>query len=174
MLIGVDICNTISNINYELLQKFNINLKQYPAKEVPKDYFISSAGLKMFMDARPFNGAAATLNLLNKSGFRIMYITSRPIISCFVTKRWLQYNGFPKGPVEFVLSSEKAKVARDYGITMFFEDDPAVIKMLVKNKMPVFVKSAPYNRNLVGLGIIKFNEWAEIDSQLEFFPRVKI
>lgn len=116
MLIGVDICNTIANINYELFRKFKINPRQYPAPEVPKDFFITAGGLTLFINARPYYNSQKVLMQLITEGYRIVYVTSRPKIAEFVTRRWLKLNGFPPGNVEFIPSGEKAAIARDTGI----------------------------------------------------------
>lgn len=173
MLIGVDICNTIANVNYELLQKFNINLKQYPAPEVPVGYFESTHGLEVFINSRPFFRAPEILHRMNTLGNRLVYVTSRPRIAGFVTRRWLAINGFPNGRVEFVGSKEKAVFAQDVGISMFFDDDPTVIKDLIEIGMKnVFVKNAPYNQFFVGTGINRFDNWNELSPYLERLARL--
>lgn len=162
MLIGVDICNTIANINYELLQKFNISPKQYPAPEVPRDFFTSPEGLKLFMNARPYYSAQKVLLKIITGGYRIVYMTSRPKVAEFVTRRWLKLNGFPLGNVEFIPSSEKAAMAQDSGMVAFFDDDPVVIQDLIQKKITTFVKVTPYNSHLVGPHVVRFKDWGRV------------
>lgn len=162
MLIGVDICNTIANINYELLQKFNISPKLYPAPEVPKDFFINVEGLKMFLNARPYYHAKQVLAGMTAEGYRIVYMTSRPKTAEFVTRRWLNLHGFPAGSVEFIQSSEKATMAQYLRMVAFFDDDPVVIQGLTEKGIPVFVKAAPYNANIIGPNVVRFKDWIHI------------
>lgn len=173
MLVGVDICNTIANINYELLQMFDkLTLKQYPAPEVPKDFFTSSEGLKLFQRARPYFQANEVLYKMATNGYRIIYITSRPKLAEFVTRRWLEINQFPLGRVEIVSASEKATLAMDAGMVAFFDDDPLVVSELIKKKIPnIFVKLAPYNRHIDGSSVRKFTDWGNLRNQK---PLVKV
>ncbi|ABO49375.1 conserved hypothetical protein [Desulforamulus reducens MI-1] len=163
MLVGVDICNTISNVNYELLQRFNINLKVYPAPEVPEHFFTSPDGLKIFATARPYFRAKEMLHMISASGYKLIYMTSRPKMAEFVTRRWLDIHDFPHGRVEFVSSKEKAIMAHDAGMVAFFDDDPFVIKDLIQKGIPrVFVKTAPYNRHFASENVFRFNVWTEV------------
>ncbi|AEG58968.1 LNS2 domain-containing protein [Desulforamulus ruminis] len=164
MLIGVDLCNTVTNINYELLQRFNISLKQYPAPEVPKDFFTSAEGLKLFLNARPYTGAQEALFRMAEEGYRVVYMTSRPKLAEFVTRKWLQKHGFPAGSVEFIPGDEKATMARDSGMVAFFDDDPTVIRGLIEKEIPVFVKAAPYNAALSSPNIVRFTDWKQMNS----------
>ncbi len=167
MLVGVDICNTIANVNYELLKRFHkLSLTQYPATEVPKDFFTSVEGLKLFQKTRPFLRANEVLQEMVINGYQIIYITSRPKIAQFITQRWLKLNWFPTGRVEFVPSTQKAAMARDAGMVAFFEDDPLVLTDLIQKGVPnVFIKSAPYNRHIVGPNLQRFTEWSQLKNQ---------
>lgn len=168
MLIGVDICNTIANVNYELFKKFNISLKQYPAPEVPGDFFLSPGGLQTFMKARPFYQAQETLWQMVNRGYRIVYVTSRPELAEFVTKRWLKVNKFPKGRVEFVPSTKKANIAQSFKMAAFFDDDPTVIKDLITKNIPnIFVKTTPYNRYLAAPSVFHFRKWGQLNLNIE-------
>ncbi len=169
MLVGVDLCNTLANINYELLQQFKkISLNQYPAPEVPGDFFTTPAGLKVFWKARPFYRAREVLFQMTELGYRIVYLTSRPKQAQFVTRRWLEVHRFPAGPVEFVPSCEKATVARDAGMVAFFDDDPTVISSMLEKQIPhVFIKAAPYNALFSDhSGVLRFNHWGQLTRAL--------
>lgn len=163
MLIGIDLCNTVANVNYELLKKFNnLSCKKYPFPEVPIDFFVSTEGLKIFMNARPFYRSQETLYQLNSLGYQIVYMTSRPQFAEFVTRRWLRMNGFPTGRIEFVPSDKKAARAYETGMVAFFDDDPVVIQSLNKGAINIFVKAAPYNHHLNSPNIVRFKEWGNL------------
>ncbi|MTI84969.1 MAG: hypothetical protein FH756_14015 [Firmicutes bacterium] len=164
MLVGIDICNTIANVNYELLHKFNLNLKKYPAPEVPDNYFLTKAGLKVFKNARPFYQAKDILWQMAAQGCRLVYVTSRPKVANFITRRWLEVNEFPKGKVEFLSSRDKAIMAKDSGMVAFFDDDPVVIMDLLELSIPIniYVKTAPYNRHFNASNIVKFQKWGQL------------
>lgn len=120
MIIGVDLCNTIANVNLELLKYFSINYFTYPFPEVPQDFFKTTRGFEIFIKAEPFPNAHIVLRNLNSQGHRIEYITNRPKSAYFVTRRWLELNGFPAGRVVFTESpDEKANYVVSRGIHLF-------------------------------------------------------
>lgn len=175
MLIGVDLCNTVANVNYELLKRFNnLSFKKYPFPEVPKDFFESPEGLKIFMDARPFYRSQEMLYRLISLGYQVVYMTSRPQLAEFVTRRWLDLNGFPSGLIEFVPSNQKAERAYETGMVAFFDDDPFVIQGLInKGSISVFVKAAPYNNHIQSPNIVRFKEWVHIRPLLNGLKKVR-
>jgi len=117
----------------------------------------------VFKNARPFYQAKDILWQMVAQGCRIVYVTSRPKMADFITRRWLEINNFPKGRVEYLSSKDKAIIAKDSGMVAFFDDDPAVIKDLLKISIQnIYVKSAPYNRHLNASNIVKFQEWGQL------------
>jgi hypothetical protein len=164
MWIGVDICNTIANVNLELVRRFNIALDVYPAANgPPRDFFSSPEGVKFFWNVEPFPHAAQALRRIAGAGYRLAYVSSRPRETYFVTKRWLALCGFPPGPVMLGLAAErKVALATRYGLAGFFEDDPAVAAALAGAGIRVWLKDWPYNRKVGVKQLVRFREWREI------------
>jgi hypothetical protein len=161
--VGVDICNTISNVNLELLRYYNVSIDDYPSTKVPEGFFITGKGLGVLMHAEPFPGSQNILKRLQEEGNVIEYVTTRPVTAEFVTKRWLVMYGFPQGKVIFVHShEEKAACAVERNYTVFFEDDPRAIKSLLDKGVEVFVKDWPYNRSNKHDMISRFKRWSDV------------
>ncbi|GAF24679.1 uncharacterized conserved protein [Moorella thermoacetica Y72] len=163
MRIGVDLCNTIANINAMLVMKFTrLSLTRYPDPEIPAGFFSTPEGLELLSKAQPFPYAAVTLRFLASAGHEVIYLTSRPILAVNLTREWLAVNDFPCGALMFLPRGYKALFARYYGIDWFFEDDPQEALSLQGVVCKVFMKTWPYNYGVQGPGIRKFISWREI------------
>lgn len=163
MRIGVDLCNTVANVNAMLVMKFTrLSLTRYPAPEIPSGFFLTPEGLKLLSKAQPFPHAAGTLCFLASAGHEIIYLTSRPILAANLTREWLAVNSFPRGTLMFLPRGYKALFARYYGIDWFFEDDPLEALRLGGVVSQVFVKIWPYNLGVQGPGIVRFVNWREV------------
>jgi len=162
-LVGVDLCNTVADINSEIERYFNVRAETYPVCGIPHEFFSTPAGLAMFRNAAPFSCAARVLWNIAKAGCKIIYVTTRPGVAGSVTAQWLKVNNFPSGPVAFVPRGSKADFITETGISCFFEDDPLVVNTLMRTEMKfVFVKEWPYNTGLAGKKVIKFWDWREL------------
>lgn len=140
----VDICNTIADINSEL-QKRGVETNTYPAKT---DLTLPD-WLKTFMYAEPYPGAAELLNSIYRNGLEIVYFTARPAQADFVTLRWLDMHGFPPGNLLMGLERKnKIKCVEVYQPYFVMEDDPYIIRELLKLNFPVIAKKQPYNFKL--------------------------
>lgn len=173
MLVAVDICNTIANVNLELLRYFRLDLEKYPHPAVPPEFFESGRGQEVFFKADPFPGAQETLFELHKRGCRIEYVTSRPQSAKFVTKRWLTIHGFPSGRIIFAGGpKEKADLVHRRRYVLFFEDDPRVINELLALRcgVDILVKDWQYNRSLKQEQLVRFRRWRELGT----FSRVRL
>ncbi|QGP93401.1 hypothetical protein MGLY_28090 [Neomoorella glycerini] len=163
MRIGVDLCNTVANVNAMLVMKFTrLSLTRYPDPEIPAGFFHIPEGLELLSKAQPFPYATGTLRFLASAGHEIIYLTSRPILAVNLTREWLAVNDFPSGTLMFLPRGDKALFARYYGIDWFFEDDPLEALSLQGIVGQVFLKSWPYNYGVQGQGIKKFTSWREI------------
>ncbi|APC08602.1 LNS2 domain-containing protein [Neomoorella thermoacetica] len=163
MRIGVDLCNTVANVNAMLVMKFTrLSLTRYPDPEIPAGFFHTPEGLELLSKAQPFPYAAGTLRFLASAGHEIIYLTSRPVLAAGLTREWLAVNGFPRGTLMFLPRGYKALFTRYYGIEWFFEDDPQEVLSLQGVAGKVFVKTWPYNYGVQGPGIRKFISWREI------------
>ncbi|KYH30714.1 LNS2 domain-containing protein [Neomoorella mulderi] len=175
MRIGVDLCNTIANINAMLVMKFTrISLTRYPDPEIPAGFFTIPEGLELLSKAQPFPYAAVTLRLLASAGHEVIYLTNRPIMAANLTREWLELNNFPRGTLMFLPRGYKAFFARYYGIDWFFEDDPLEVLSLQGVVGKVFMKTWPYNYGVQGQGIKKFISWCEIMPHVAAGKRDKV
>ncbi|RKO65731.1 hypothetical protein D7024_01270 [Desulfofundulus salinus] len=172
MWIAVDVDNTVANTNLELVRRFGVSLKKYPAPEVPPGFFCTEEGLRLLQRAEPFPRAAETLKTLAELGYRIAYVSSRPGDALFLTVRWLQKHGFPADQVLCGLDRQgKAEVAtKELQAVAVFEDDPVLAAVLLAHVPALWLKDWPYNRKLpAGKGakwnadrVIRFRAWSEV------------
>jgi hypothetical protein len=162
MLVGIDIDNTIANTNFELNTLFNIQMESYPDPCVPANFFETEDGLKLFARVKPFPASAKIIRLALHKGYKPVYVTNRPRFANFVTRRWLELQGFPYGPIFFTTPDKKVEIAIQKGFSAFFDDDPQVVQSLIKAGVPVFLKDWPYNNKIHADKLIRFNNWHEI------------
>ena len=100
--------------------------------------------------AVPLEGVAETLWKLKRRGHEIYFITARPGMKHIVqvTKDWLKKHGFPYDPSRLRMGAQdKAKIARELGIQLFFEDAPKHLDRLVEEGIPTVIVDAVYNRD---------------------------
>ena len=83
-----------------------------------------------------------------------------------VTKDWLKKHGFPYDPSRLRMGAQdKAKIARELGIQLFFEDAPKHLDRLVEEGIPTVIVDAVYNRDYPGLPRIK--SWDQVPPLVE-------
>ncbi|MGB9660738.1 MAG: hypothetical protein ACPL5F_01810 [Moorellaceae bacterium] len=162
--IGVDIDNTICNLNAELLRMYNVSLESYPSPELPEGFFATPQGMEVLAQAEPLPGAVEGLHILSRKGCEIFYITSRSPLAMALTKKWLESRSFPRGAINFVPRGRKAFFAGALSIDLFFEDDPLEAGELVKVVPEVLVPAWPYNKGTRAQGMIRFTSWAGLQS----------
>ncbi|CEP67143.1 5'(3')-deoxyribonucleotidase [Moorella glycerini] len=164
MRLGVDICNTIANVNAEILRRYDVSLEVYPFPELPPDFFSTTEGLTLLARAKPLPGAVEVLGILSRLGHEIVYMTSRPILAIDLTREWLAAHGFPRGSIVFLPRGYKKVFAAHYGIGLFFEDDPIEAAELQEAVGQVYMPAWPYNKNVKGRYIKRFNSWKDIQN----------
>lgn len=164
MRIGVDICNTIANVNAEILRRYDVSLEVYPFPELPPGFFSTPEGLTLLARAKPLPGAATVLEDYALHGHEIIYITSRPSIAANITQEWLTAHGFPRGSIVFLPRGYKKVLAAHYGIGLFFEDDPIEASGLQEAVGQVYMPAWPYNRNVKGRYIQRFTSWKDMQN----------
>ncbi|MDK2816243.1 MAG: hypothetical protein PWR22_872 [Moorella sp. (in: firmicutes)] len=169
MRIGVDICNTIANVNAEILRSYDVSLDVYPFPELPAGFFSTTEGLTLLARAKPLAGAAEVLKNYALHGHEIIYITSRPVIAANITREWLAAHGFPRGSIVFLPRGYKKVFAAHYGIGLFFEDDPIEAAGLQEAVCQVYMPVWPYNRNVKGRYIQMFTSWKEVVNHADCF-----
>lgn len=164
MKLGVDICNTIANVNAEIARVRGARdwrPEQYglESMEVRDAEAFFRAHPSVFVDAAPLLGAREALRALARSA-EIFYVTSRPLWAREITERWLRANGFPQGAL--VAGAPKALAVRRFQLQAFVEDDPGQIAAL-NPLCKVYAPGWPYN----GSGLV----WREIGERLLFLGR---
>jgi uncharacterized HAD superfamily protein len=146
-LVVADIDNTIANVNALLYGAFDVPEEIYPAPTPPG--FWEDTGLMIFAKAQPLPGAAELLKECRKRFGSLVYLTCRPRVAEFVTRRWLELHGFPIAPVRFCESArEKVARAELLGAVLALEDDPETVEMYDQAGIPVLMPDWPYNRHV--------------------------
>lgn len=179
MRIGVDIDGTIKDTRCAAVQVYNEVLNRNVKPEEVTDFYLDKAyglspgeGAKLWRKWEhriyslgvPLKGAAETLWKLQRRGHEIYFITARPGMKHIadVTKRWLQRHGFPYDPSRLRMSAQdKAKIARELGIQLFFEDAPKHLDRLVEEGIPTVIVDAVYNRDYPG-DLPRIKSWDEV------------
>ncbi|MCR4426987.1 MAG: hypothetical protein NUW23_12510 [Firmicutes bacterium] len=135
-VLGVDICNTIAEVNREIGKVFGLpdwrpyrySMAQFGVVGPEVDEFFLRHP-EVFEKARPVEGAVEALRELSRL-CRIAYITARPPEVRGVTEWWLKEHGFPPGLL--IMGEDKPKAARIYRAVAFVEDSPSEIARLSK------------------------------------------
>ncbi len=133
-MLGVDICNTIAEVNREIGKVFGLpdwrschySMEQFGLMGSEIDELFLRH-LDIFEKARPVESAAESLGGLSRI-YRVAYITARPPQSREITERWLKGHGFPPGLL--IMGEDKAEAARVLRVAAFVEDSPADIARL--------------------------------------------
>lgn len=162
MRLGVDIDNTVANLNEDLVRRYNVSLDVYPSPDLPVGFFSTEEGLELLVRVKPLPGAAEVLRSLSRAGHEILYMTSRPVLAINFTREWLKAWGFPRGGIVFVPRGFKKMFAACYGIDVFFEDDPGEALGLQEVIGRVYMLQWPYNKSVESQYIDKFTFWEEI------------
>ncbi len=140
-----DIDNTIADTNSLLHRLFEIPKDVYPAPVSP-NFWKSGTGLLVFSRANPIAGAREFVENMARRIGPVVYVTNRPPVAEFVTKRWLRMHGFPEGPVVFCKGPEgKLLAARRYAPALAVDDDPEAVKMYSFAGIAVLMPGWPYN-----------------------------
>ncbi|SMO62958.1 5' nucleotidase, NT5C type [Melghirimyces algeriensis] len=184
MKIGVDIDGTIKNTQEAAVQCFNEELNRSVRCEEIQDFHLDRAyGLtrkegrrlwrkleaKIYSLGLPLQNAAPVLQRLKQTGHRIYFITARPDLPQLaqVTKDWLIKHGFPLEEDNLFLgSTDKAKIAKEIGVELFFEDAPQHLDRLMKAEIPTVVMAAAYNEEYEGK-LPRITSWDEAYDLIE-------
>ncbi|TCS94907.1 5' nucleotidase, NT5C type [Hazenella coriacea] len=179
MNIGVDIDGTIKDTHRAAVQVYNEELNQTIEVEDVPEFYLDRAyrltrqeGAKMWRKLEekiytlglPLPHASEVLNELVESGHKVFFITARPGMRNLrkVTIDWLQKHEFPYTGRNLVMSAQdKAKVANEIGIDLFFEDAPKHLENLCKNRIPTVIVDASYNRDFP-IPLKRITDWRQV------------
>ena len=142
MLIAVDICNTLADVN-EVLEKaigHNPIPSSYYHPNLPDNYF--KENLWVFAHANPIEYSKEVLYKLSQKN-KIIYITARPIEAKAITIDWMNRFGYPGGKIIF--ERNKAAIAKEIGVDLAIDDAPHEIESYIRAGIGVLVKQQPYN-----------------------------
>ena len=159
-MVITDIDNTIAETGALLCRAFDIPEEIYPAPTPPG--FWEDTGLLIFSRAKPFSGVREILEIYSDGLGGLTYLTCRPPIAEFITKRWLRLHGFPDAPVVFCRNAqEKAEKAEALGAALALEDDPEAVLLYDRAGIVVLMPDRPYNRHVDLPGVARVREVME-------------
>lgn len=149
--LGVDICNTLADVNAEIGRVRGIKGWR------PERYALEPLGIRdggaffaaypeIFAQAEPMPGAREALWTLARR-WEIFYVTSRPLWARELTIAWLAGHGFPPG--KLVMGIPKVVAVQQLGLSAFVEDDPVQVELL-RQVCPVYPIAWPYNGSKAG------------------------
>ena len=165
-MIAADICNSLADIDGQLKKKISGYCNnQYPFP-IPDGYFTSLSGFRTFRDAEPFPGSARLLNSLAELFGGVVYVTTRPLKTEIITRRWLAKRGYPEGKIFFCNWYEKAEIYSSLKPHLIIEDDPRVLEEIKKLNFLVLVPQWPYNSSITGDKIIPVNWTAQTEERV--------
>lgn len=170
--LGVDIDNTLADLNTELVKEYGISLEEYPARDLPTGFFSTDKGLDLLAKAKPLQGAVEALRVFSRLGSEVFYITSRHPLTLGLTREWLKAWGFPRGATVFLPRGRKKLFASACCIDLFFEDDPEEAAQLQDVVNQVYVLAWPYNAGLGGPGIYRFASWEELLGKINLIAKI--
>lgn len=160
-MVASDIDNTIANLTAPLKAR-GVDVSVYPSP-LPGNFWASEEALRMFSAAAPILGAAALLQGLLKNLGGLVYITSRPAVAEFVTRRWLETHGFPDAPVYFCAGAKgKIAAAASLSVALALEDDPAAVALYAAAGIKVLMPDWPYNRAVNTPGVARVRGVADV------------
>lgn len=177
MRLGIDIDGTIKYTHRAAIEIYNRVLDRDIKEQDVTTYLLDEPyGLsdeegrqlwlrleaEIYQIGKPLEHSANSLKRLEQEGCEIYYITARPNgrIVQEITEEWLAKHNFPFANKLFMNSQDKARVALENGIELFFEDDPKHINNLITNGIPTVVMDWPYNR-VVPSEIPRIKDWLE-------------
>ncbi|WP_309867952.1 5' nucleotidase, NT5C type [Bacillus sp. SLBN-46] len=189
MKFGFDIDDTLINLREHAFHLYNKKLQltipieefhSLTTLEIHKPFGLSDQeGSKMwndsleeiyYTDCLPFPNAVEVINELKQDGHEIYYITSRPLVHCERSRKWLVNAGFPVVEGSFycgMKDSEKINIIKQLGLGYYFDDKPAVLETLIESGPRVFMKHSSYNQHIQLPRIHCWSELKDILSEIE-------
>ncbi|WP_113675876.1 5' nucleotidase, NT5C type [Vallitalea guaymasensis] len=142
MIFGIDICNTIADVNEVLMRRLgpNPNPENYHHPKVDRMFFKSE--LDVFSVAKPIKGSRDFLNSLVKEN-QIFYITARPLEAKERTITWLMKHKYPCFD-RLIFTNDKLSICNDLNVDFMIEDSPFELDRLY-GQIKTYVYAQPYN-----------------------------
>ncbi|OGG21505.1 hypothetical protein A3B48_01790 [Candidatus Gottesmanbacteria bacterium RIFCSPLOWO2_01_FULL_40_10] len=193
--IGIDIDNVISDSYPAYLDKFNIQYKTdikihqisefyYLNKIIEENKNIPGRKIVNFIDELvldeefqlnlpPIDDSVRVINNWVSKGYKIHYVTARPVEVREITIKWLEKHGYwVKGAELDLFNSRKgfssdaeykADIAVKYKICVFIED---ALEIALKMPIPVLLFDRPWNKFKAKKNLIRISSWKEIEDTL--------
>lgn len=181
MKFGFDIDDTLINLRehafhlYNKKLKKNINIQTFHAirrveiheafgmtDDQGKDMWNSSLEDIYYTDCLPFPNAVETLQMLDKEGHEIYYITARPKEHGERSREWLKQQGFPVHDERFfygMQDEEKINIIERLQLDVYVDDKPAVLQTLLKGSTTLYVKDQTYNQHMKEIS--RITDWSD-------------
>lgn len=184
MKFGIDIDGTIKDTTRAAIEVFNRELNQDVKVEHSTDFYLDKVygltkeeGKEMWRKLEeeiyelglPLEHASSVLNELVQQSHEVFFITARPDIGNVreITINWLREHGFPYTGDNLIMDSRnKAKVAKELEINLFFEDAPDHLENLIENGIHTIIVDAPYNRQFPE-SVERITDWLQVYKILE-------
>ncbi|MFD1851721.1 5' nucleotidase, NT5C type [Oceanobacillus bengalensis] len=141
--IGLDIFMQIGRV--EIHEPFGLS------DEEGKEMWNNSLEEIYYTNCPAFPHAIETLQMLDKAGHSIFYITARPKEHGERTKEWMKQKGFPVNDARFfygMKDEEKIDIIKDLHLDYYVDDKPTILKTLTKEPIHLLLKDQPYNRDI--------------------------
>jgi uncharacterized HAD superfamily protein len=115
-----------------------------------------------------YSDARVYLNMLDKLGYSISYITHRAEEMRYVTESWLDKAGFPRYlDVYYTDGKSKADYAKELELDFFVEDRLSVAEELVDVVPEVMLITRPWNElKTTEKPILRYSNWFEIYDEI--------
>jgi uncharacterized HAD superfamily protein len=173
---GIDIDNTIANTDLVILRELNAKFRTHYTQnavtdasyakslklpKVQEDYLNALFDSETFYASLPaILRAVEGVDLIAEID-EIYYVSTRPAKFADVTMQWLDKHRFPVGQL-YLDVDDKAGFAVEHGLEAFVEDCPNRAKALANSRIPVYLLSYPWNRQVHHGLITTVSNWAEL------------
>lgn len=160
-MIYVDIDGTIAATGERIEELYGIPVTKYPSP-LPEGFWETPEGLLVYRDAGVIPHSVKALNNFDTE---VVYATIRSPETEFITRRWLDKHGFPKGRLVFCKDhKDKVQSAIRDGAVLIVDDDVRVVIEAQKHGLHALLIERPYNK---GLNSVKYTTWEEINRSLQ-------
>ncbi|WP_027417181.1 5' nucleotidase, NT5C type [Aneurinibacillus terranovensis] len=181
MKIGFDIDDTLNDIRYTITRIFNEHLERevtnefvdtFPTLHVYDAFNLSHEEghnlWRKFQDRiheenLPLEFSSDALNKLTRDGHEIYYITAREDSARDATVSWLKKYKFPFQEDHLFIGmkdEEKAGIAKEIGLDLFFDDKPHVLDAFAGTGVKVCIKDTCYNQHAP---YQRISSWSELE-----------
>ena len=147
----VDICNSLADVNSQL-RNMGYRTDIYPV-QIPAKVW---ADMSIFRNAHPIQSVCDFVKSL--AGYKLIYLTARPIEARESTLLWLEKHGLPKAPLIHTNGRSKGEFVKAFSfdknvaVVGAIEDSPHEIRNYteVVPEMDLYIPQWEYNKHIDG------------------------